>query len=392
MSFPSFTARAFAVSGLLVLVASCGARSGLFGGGAGDVTTDGSDADTDATTIIDASVDAPPDATPCVPGTFEFELAAPQMMLVVDRSGSMKNAIDTDQPAPPGAPNRWTTLRDSLSTALLPFDQQIALGAKFFPEAAEDDPAAFRDGCLVDGANFAIAPARGNASAVLQVFQTRSPNGGTPTSEALKVAADVLDARRGAARSIVVATDGAPNCNGALPAPTCVCTSPASGACDPDVTQEAAKNCLDDTRTIATVKQIAGVRKIAVYVVGIGAEVSNAYRSTLDAMAIAGGQPRPGSPKYYSARSATELTTALSSIRDSVASCTYLTPSAPTDPNAISVRIGAETVARDPTHQNGWDWVDQAYGELQFYGDACASLSADAGAGSVTVSGVVRCE
>jgi hypothetical protein len=397
MRLASFTARGLAGAGLLLLGASCGARSGLFGPLGDDVpsTRDGSVATTDATTDRDATTDAPPDATPCIPGQFDFELAAPQMMLVIDRSGSMKNGIDNDQPMPVGQPNRWTVLRDSLQAALAPFDTQIAIGAKFYPEAIEDDVAARFDGCIVDGANFVIAPQLKNSGAILEVFQTRLPNGGTPTSDAIKVAAGVLGARRGVARSIVVATDGAPNCNGALKAPACVCTSPQAGACDPNSMpsqEDANKNCLDDARTTATVKEIADVKKISVYVVGIGAEVNNAYQSTLNAMAVAGGQARPGPTRYYSARSAAELTSALASIRDSVASCTYLTPSAPTDPNAISVTVGGQSVPRDPTHQNGWDWVDQAYGQLQFYGAACTALSNDAGTGAMTVSGVVRCQ
>jgi hypothetical protein len=53
------------------------------------------------------------------------------------------------------------------------------------------------------------------------------------------------------------------------------------------------------------------------------------------------------------------MTAVLTNIRDSVARCTYLTSSVPTDPNAISVDIDGTTVKRDLTHVEGWDWVDQ---------------------------------
>ncbi|MES2697120.1 MAG: ABC transporter substrate-binding protein, partial [Verrucomicrobiota bacterium] len=51
-----------------------------------------------------------------------------------------------------------------------------------------------------------------------------------------------------------------------------------------------------------------------------------------------------------------EPETALATIRDAAASCTYLTPSSPVDPDAITLEIGGRRVRRDPSHQDGWDW------------------------------------
>jgi len=42
---------------------------------------------------------------------------------------------------------------------------------------------------------------------------------------------------------------------------------------------------------------------------------------------------------------------------------------------------------RDTTHASGWDWIDRGYGELQFFGDACAS----AASGTTRVVAVVSC-
>ena len=86
-----------------------------------------------------------------------------------------------------------------------------------------------------------------------------------------------------------------------------------------------------------------------------------------------------------------ELKSALQSIGDSVAKCTYLTPSAPTDPNAISVEINGVPIKRDPSHTNGWDWVDQAFGALAFFGPACTAASNGTATAS-TITGVVRCD
>jgi len=82
------------------------------------------------------------------------------------------------------------------------------------------------------------------------------------------------------------------------------------------------------------------------------------------------------------------MNAALASISSSVAQCTFLTPSAPTDPSAITVEINGKSIARDTTHTNGWDWVDQAYGTLAFFGSACDAASTQ----TPQISGVIRCD
>jgi hypothetical protein len=368
-----------ATLGVLV-VTSCGSRTGLFvdasvaGGGGRGGSRDAA---------LDAPTDAPPDAVPCVPGRFDFTLARAQIMFVIDRSGSMDFSLTSEEPPAAGEPTRWEALRSALETAVAPLDAELEVGAKFYPESVADTNVA-REGCYLDS-SFAIAPAPKNLGALLNVFDTRSPYGGTPTSEATRMAADVLKARRGAVRTLVIATDGAPNCNMDLNPRSCVCTIP--GACGQ---QGDAEQCLDDVRTVQTIADVATSDKIPVYVIGIGAATQPVYRKTLDDMAVAGGRPRNASPKYYPAQSQAELGTALADIRDSVAHCTYLTPSAPTDPDAIAVEIGGVPVAHDPTRQDGWEWIDKDYGELALFGTACDEATADGG--NVTVSGVVRCE
>src|SRR5262249_26364179 len=116
----------------------------------------------------------------------------------------------------------------------------------------------------------------------------------------------------------------------------------------------------------------------------IGIGVTGSFASTLDAMAVAGGRPRVGSPKYYAADTPAELTDAFTVVRDSVAKCSYITPSSPKDPDAITVEIDGKLLVRDPSHVDGWDWIDQAYGPLQLFGTACATATAANVAGTVT--------
>ncbi len=109
----------------------------------------------------------------------------------------------------------------------------------------------------------------------------------------------------------------------------------------------------------------------------------------LDDVAIAGGRARPTAPRHYNVQTASEMKTALGSISESVAKCTYLTPSAPTDPSAISVEIDGKVIPRDTSHTNGWDWLDQAYGTLQFFGTACDAAQTGT---TPKITGTVRCE
>ena len=365
-------------------IVSCGSRTGLFGPDSDYFTGD---------PAADASVDAPPDGlVPCVPGRFTFELALTQLMFVIDRSGSMAFTLDGAANAPRRL-WRWSILQNALRRTIVTFDDQIAMGAKFFPEVlTSSDLVSAERACRTD-TGVGIAPARGNAQSIVDTFDLTVPRGGTPTSEAIRSAASFLTQTRSSARTIVLATDGAPNCNGDLDGDTCTCTSVSSAGVPLDCgsSDRGRYSCLDDGRTIATVREVADVQKIPVYVIGIGGLERPAFRQVLDAMAVAGGRPRPGPTRHYNVQSELELTNALESIRDSVAKCTYLTPSAPTDPNKISVEIDGMFIPRDLTKTNGWDWVDQAYGELAFFGPACA-LAQGADGPPAVVTGVVTCD
>ena len=336
----------------------------------------------------DARMDAPADVSMdvieepigCIPGTFTFSLATPQLMFVLDRSGSMNFLLTSNMPAPAGQPSRWDVLESSLSQVITPFSSQIAMGARFFPAASATDTEPFA--CIQDGPAQTIAPALGNASTILDVFPTTTPIGGTPTAVALQQAAQELSSSRAVARAMVVATDGAPNCNSSLDGNTCTCTSASSAGCRG---VNGGTNCLDNVRTVQTITDIFTNRKIPVYVIGIG--VIGNFGSTLNAMAVAGGRPRNGSPRYFPAETPAEMTAAFTAVRDSVAKCSYITPSSPHDPNAITVEVNGILITRDPTHTNGWDWIDQDFGHLQLFGSACALASATNVSGTITCDG-----
>ena len=376
----------FALLGFLVAslgaVGACGSRTGLFG--TEDLSPPGS--------VPEGGpfADAPADGTvPCTPGRFALDLATAQLMFVLDRSGSMAFALDGRQPdpngrLPPGVLSRWTTLHDALAQTLTPLDSKLAMGAKFFPEVLPRGVPVMTDQACRTEVGVGILPARGNVASILDVFDTTVPRGGTPTAEAVRLAAQYLRGSRTVARTIILATDGAPNCNAALDARQCTCTS-VRGECA--TAPGGGSNCLDETRTIDAVKDVFVKQQIPVYVIGIGSTERPEFLQVLDKLAVAGGRPRATVPLHYNVQSAGELRAALRSIGESIAKCTYLTPSAPTDPDAIRVEVNGLPVARDPAHLSGWDWVDQAYGTLAFFGAPCEGASS----GTPQITGVVSC-
>jgi hypothetical protein len=377
----------FAVN--VVTFVSCGARTPLGDAETFDETTTDASTEPEESSVVsdarakDAGRKDASDSPGCTPGRFILTVGTAQLLFVLDRSSSM--ALDLAGGAPPNGPTRWATLETGLRQAILPFTADIAMGAKFFPVEVKTPPEEFYELCVAGGGWVDVPVALNNASAILSKFQSTSPMGGTPTAEALQIAAEYLGKQRAVARAIVLATDGAPNCNSLLKQSTCTCTFADTTRCT-DLSY-GASNCLDDTRTLAVVKTTFLSQHIPVYVLGIGGGTETFLVPTLDAMAELGGRAKPVSPKYYDVQSAPELIAALHSIRESVSRCTFLTPSVPTDANAIAIDVNGVSVPRDPTHVEGWDWVDQTYGVVAFFGTPCVTATMT----NARVEGTVAC-
>lgn len=336
--------RCIAVPPVLVLalalgVASCGARTGL-----GDFGS-----------VSDASVDA---AVPCTDGTFPLSRATPAVMFVLDRSRSMNSLFSRNQ-------TRWDVLTDALASALPPVDRTMAIGALAFPTSSTNDS------CTVTSAPD-IAPAVGNTDAVVTLMRTKGTAGATPTADAIDVAGNALGSVRAArtARTMVLATDGGPDCNSALDPSTCRCVQ--GNRCT------VGERCLDEQRTVDRITSFAS-RGIPTYVIGIQSPGDTSTVDVLDAMAVAGGRPQSGAHSYYGATSASELDAALVAIRDQVGACTYLTSSVPNAQGTITVTVKGAVVPYDPSGAHGWRWSDETNGEIVFGSDVCSRVG-DAGA------------
>ena len=273
-------------------------------------------------------------------------------------------------PPDAGPPDAGPCMPRPLPLVLPPLDQQIAMGALMFPLPTQQ---------CSSPSNVDLSPAQGNASRLLGLFTSSTPLGGTPTSEALDVAAAHLRTLHTAtsARALILATDGAPNCNEALMNSTCVCTMTPqfNPNCD-DPT-----HCLDDTRTVQSLRTLFS-QSLPTYVIGLGSQL-NLFASTLDQMAVAGGVPRMGiGARYYSVGNQAELTDAFGRITAQLTKCTFLLNGLGAN-DTFAVSVDGVEVPEGPT---GWEWLNQVNGELALHGMAC-----DRAAGGATATVLVDC-
>src|SRR5690606_5769175 len=130
-----------------------------------------------------------------------------------------------------------------------------------------------------------------------------TPSGGTPTGATLEVVKERLADVPGQS-FVILATDGAPNCN---PDATCgydQCQPNIEGAngcpvegprncCEPP--EGFRESCNDAAPTLAAIRALANAN-IPVYVVGLPGV--DRYASLLDEMAVAGGTALSSHPKY----------------------------------------------------------------------------------------------
>ena len=311
-----------------------------------------------------------PDAgVPCVPGVSSLTHAEPTVMFVLDRSGSMNTAMANGR----NSQSRWQALGSALGSALPSVDNAVAIGALFFPTAG-----AGTQNCTVPS-RADLTPAVGNVASLIRLMSGSATSGATPTATAIDTAAKLVLSLRTAtaARALVLATDGAPNCNLSLNVGTCRCSVSTGRACPSTV------ECLDDTRAEQTIAkyQAAGV---STYVIGIQSQGDTQFADVLNAMAVAGGRPRSGAAEsYYAASSETELSAALAAIRDQVGACTFLSSSVP-DPNgAIVLNLDGVDVPAE-----AWMWGNVNNGELVLLGDACTSAAAER---SPSLTATVQC-
>jgi len=251
-------------------------------------------------------------------------------MVVLDKSGSMNDVV--------GSGTKWQQVTSALEQAVMATQSQIRWGLTFFPSNTSCGTTA----------NPTVAIAANNYNAIQQAIGARSPGGSTPTKNAVSAAAGyVAGLTEPNPKFMVLATDGQPNCGPA-------------GANDPD--------------PAGAVMAVQGSVGAGVHVFVVGIAIDATAGQTLDQMAQAGMEPRPsGPPYYYPVTSQQDFLNALMMIAGQIVSCTFPLQAVPPDPNNVTVTANGQTVPRDPSHMNGWDFGGGNM-SIIFYGTWCDNL------------------
>lgn len=286
---------------------------------------------------------ADPDAT-CGATAITIEAVPPDMLVVFDRSCSMRRFYDSNQPVfgygPDDPKTRWAMAVNALDSIMGQYENRIRFGLMVFPRPYQ--------GCG-DSPNVNIVPEVTNRSAILQKLQQVHPfdicasgqqPAETPTSEALSavVSENVFEP---AVRDgyVLLMTDGMATC----------------GASAASLAQ--------------LVTTIGGVgAKTAV--VGFGDVDQPEAAAMLNAMGQAGGV-KAGSPWYWYAEDPNSLLAAISDIVQNAVSCTFKLDQAPPDPDKVYAYFDGQDVPADPA--NGWSY-DPASLTVTFNGASCQSL------------------
>lgn len=332
----------------------------------------------------------------------------PNLMLLVDKSGSMRLPVNTADPAcpagcgvssdcPGGCKTRMSELKSAMNTFLTANGTKARFGLTNYPiDAVCGAPASVT--IDLSSSNDVDSELQAKAGEINTAIQALVPSGGTPTGVSLKMLSGYAAlADPGRDNFIVVLTDGLPNCNDANPGnctqpATCRCTL-ANAACGASLADQfCVKGCLDKNGTAEEVAQLAR-KSIRTIVVGFGADVDTGDGfEVLNAMAEVGGFPRacpngtnaecdPAGTcnqatklcnrKYYQASTGDQLAKALDEISRLVNEnpCSWTLVSPPDDPRFLAVLIDGQAT------QAGPDTWNYNAGKVTFTGALCTRVS-----------------
>ncbi len=353
--------------------------------------------------------------------------AKPNIMLVVDQSGSMKDPIARNHPqctsscgafgvdCPSGCPTRISEMKSAMADFLSNFGTTARFGLSVFPQSQKGSPAAEQcsAGALwepISSSNDVDGELQEHANLIRSQVLGIIPYGGTPTAPTLQLLANnaALNQDDGREDFILLLTDGLPNCNTGLDTQTCTCVS-----LDPNTAQPEkpctvggnagdSRNCMDQALVVQTIEVLKS-KKIKTIVVAFGADVGNELAlGPLNAMAEAGGFPRTCmtasecgagqtcdgadastqpetkgvcSVKFFKAANALELAEALEKIRDGIPQpnlCEFRLQAKDVNERLVVVLVNDQKVAAGP---DTWNFKQEgAESLITLTGSLCQQL------------------
>lgn len=293
----------------------------------------------------------------------------PNLYFVLDRSGSMSEAL-----AGAAGASKWDAVQAASVDLVRSLGAHVRVGATVFPAGSgvcdpgqEVFPAVRGDPVL---------PGTGDGPVTRSFAQSIAvpTSGYTPTAATLAALRTTLSSLPGRT-SVVLATDGGPNCSTAgCPASQCISNIQAVPGCDGSTNCcdeangiDAVRMCLDADATVTAVRDLheAG---ILTYVIGIPG--SQPFTDLLGELATAGGTARTGGPSYYAVDDVEQLGSALQAIGGSVVSCEFTLDPVPTDPAQVDVFVDGEPLPRGKPD----GWAFDGPGRLQLFGKTCSDF------------------
>lgn len=212
-------------------------------------------------------------------------MKCPNVMFVLDRSGSMVEDPNGRYPTPKGT-SKWELLQRAVKKILDTYGSQLPFGMEMFTSSAFSDLMCYTD-TRID-----VEPAHDTSMRILKLLLAAQPDANTNTGEAIKRALNdpaMLERKRG--QYLILITDGDPNCNP-----------------------------LDYQNASFTTKQIALAAAQGIHTFVVGFDGSGGVNPAgLNRMANAGLEPQPDCdgatlPCYYSASNAQAFSDALDKI------------------------------------------------------------------------------
>lgn len=264
----------------------------------------------------------------CGGEAYQATAIMPNVLIVLDRSGSMDAEIDNQG-------TKWEIARSAIYQVLADYGDQVWFGLMAYPGTDQkcDDGMSCGPGAVF------VDVGAGTTTAITNFLDDADTCGfGTPTAETLEILMDypgLEDHER--PNFILLITDGQSSCDDPVP----------------------------------MVQDLYGKSpEIKTFVVGFGDGVE---ADELNDMAEAGGTALEGDTMYYQADNAQALVDAFGEIAGSVLSCSFLLDMVPPDPDELYVYMNDTEIPRDLTHASGWDY-DSVTNQISFYGPSCELL------------------
>jgi hypothetical protein len=276
----------------------------------------------------------------CGKKEFTFTELAPNVMILLDRSGSMDGSAGSD--------TRWNVAKKAIEQVTTKFDSKIRFGLATYSSCLSggcsagsivvpiaDKNASGINGFLATTIDQGSSNGKGTSGGKIQYLcDSGNPETSTGKSLAALVGESSLqDSLR--TNAVILLTDGGESGE---------CKGSCDGPCG-------AGKLLGQSPSVKT------------YVIGLGVNPS-----AIDAIAAQGG-----TTKSVPAANQTELDAAFNKIADAVASCDYVLDNAPADANGIYVYFNDDPTGVPKDGSNGWSY-DPVTKKLTFHGSACTAL------------------